>query len=85
MEKSHEIKNMKFEGDVLVITINGEIKRFELKVISSALEKASAAERSCFEISPSGYGIHWPLIDEDISIDGLLGIVHAPEWGMKTA
>ena len=28
---------------------------------------------------PSGYGIHWPLIDEDLSIDGLLGIVHTPQ------
>jgi len=37
------------------------------------------------EISPSGYGIYWPLIDEDLSIDGLLGIVHAPQWRKKTA
>jgi hypothetical protein len=22
-------------------------------------------------LSPSGYGIHWPDIDEDLSIDGL--------------
>ena len=26
-----------------------------------------------FEISTFGYGIHWPLLDEDMSIDGLLG------------
>ncbi|MBF0567096.1 MAG: DUF2442 domain-containing protein, partial [Nitrospirae bacterium] len=38
-----------------------------------------------FEISPSCYGIHWPLLDEDISIDGLLGIVHAPKRETKTA
>ncbi|MBK6354899.1 MAG: DUF2442 domain-containing protein [Saprospiraceae bacterium] len=24
-----------------------------------------------FIISPSSYGIHWPIIDEDISIQGL--------------
>jgi hypothetical protein len=29
-----------------------------------------------YEISPSGYGIRWPLIDEDLSIDGLLGVRH---------
>ncbi len=85
MEKSHEIKNIKFEGGFLVITIDGKINRFELKAISPALEKASAMEQSCFEISPSGYGIYWPLIDEDLSIDGLLGIVHAPQWSKKTA
>ena len=49
------------------------------------LEKASDEERNNFEISPSGYGIHWPLLDEDISIDGLLGIVHAPQWKKKIA
>ncbi|MDP2982675.1 MAG: DUF2442 domain-containing protein [Candidatus Latescibacter sp.] len=32
-----------------------------------------------YKIQPSGYGIHWPLIDEDIAIDGLLGIVHTRE------
>ena len=25
------------------------------------------------ELSPGGYGIHWPLLDEDISIGGLVG------------
>ena len=53
--------------------------------ISSVLEIASMEERYYFEISPSGYGIHWPLLDEDISIDGLLGIVHAPQWKKKIA
>ncbi|MCB9504111.1 MAG: DUF2442 domain-containing protein [Deferribacteres bacterium] len=26
------------------------------------------------EISTLGYGIHWPLLDEDLTIDGMLGI-----------
>ncbi|OYZ50723.1 MAG: hypothetical protein B7Y15_08625 [Bacteroidetes bacterium 24-39-8] len=25
-----------------------------------------------FTISPSGYGIHWPLIDEDLAVDAIL-------------
>ncbi|NOZ61085.1 MAG: DUF2442 domain-containing protein [Calditrichaeota bacterium] len=29
-------------------------------------------------MSPSGYGLHWFLLDEDLSIDELLGIKHAP-------
>ena len=85
MDKSHEIKDIEFEGNFLVITVDGEIKHFELKVVSPVLEKASAVERSCFKTSPSGYGIYWPLLDEDLSIDGLLGIVHAPQWSKKTA
>jgi hypothetical protein len=37
------------------------------------------------EVSPSGYGIHWPLLDGDISIDGLFGIAHVPKREEKTA
>ncbi len=29
-------------------------------------------ERANFEISGAGYGIHWPDLDEDIGIEGLL-------------
>jgi hypothetical protein len=35
-------------------------------------------------VSPSGYGVHWPLLDEDIAIDGLLGIVHTREIQRKS-
>ena len=85
MKKFHDISDLKFEDGFLVITIDGEPKRFQLKEVSPVLEKASEEERSNFEISPSGYGIHWPLLDEDISIDGLLGIVHAPQWERQIA
>jgi hypothetical protein len=85
MKKYHDISDLKFENGFLVITIDGESKRFQLKEVSPVIEKASEEERSNFEISPSGYGIHWPLLDEDISIDGLLGIVHAPLWKKKIA
>jgi hypothetical protein len=79
MKNYHDISDLKFEDGFLVINIDGETKRFQLKKISPVLEKASKEERNNFEISPSGYGIHWPLLDEDISIDGMLGIVHAPQ------
>ncbi|MFZ4524578.1 MAG: DUF2442 domain-containing protein [Chlorobium sp.] len=48
-------------------------------------QQASETKRKTFEVSPSGYGIHWPLLDEDISIDALLGIVSAPARDRKTA
>jgi hypothetical protein len=85
MKKHHDLSDLKFEDGFLVIAVDGETKRFQLKKISPLLEKASDEERNNFEISPSGYGIHWPLLDEDISIDGLLGIVHAPQWKKKIA
>ncbi|MBI5653689.1 MAG: DUF2442 domain-containing protein [Chloroflexi bacterium] len=30
------------------------------------------AERANFQISGAGYGIHWPDLDEDIGIEGIL-------------
>ncbi len=36
------------------------------------LRKASIEQLQNFEVSPSGYGIHWPEIDEDISIRSFL-------------
>lgn len=33
---------------------------------------ASKEQLKKFEISPGGYGIHWPEIDEDISVKSFL-------------
>lgn len=79
MKKVHKIKNIKIIDDKLLINIDDKEKTFRLKEISSKLLKATNIEKNKFEVSLSGYGIHWPLIDEDISIDGLLGIVHSPK------
>jgi hypothetical protein len=78
MKKNYNIKNVRFEGKNLLLTIDGEERSFILHEISSLLSKASDKERNTYEISPSGYGIHWPLLDEDLSIDGLIGATHSP-------
>ena len=39
---------------------------------SERLSRASLVERNRAELSPSGYGIHWPLIDEDLAVGPLL-------------
>jgi hypothetical protein len=36
------------------------------------LLEASAEQRATWETSAAGYGIHWPLLDEDLSTEGLL-------------
>jgi hypothetical protein len=36
------------------------------------LAHATSAERANLQISGAGYGIHWPDLDEDIGVDGLL-------------
>ena len=36
------------------------------------LAHGTQAERLHFEISGAGYGIHWPDLDEDVSVENLL-------------
>jgi len=36
------------------------------------LENATLDQLQNFEISPNGYGIHWPEVDEDISIKAFI-------------
>ena len=36
------------------------------------LQEATADQRARWDISGAGYGIHWPEIDEDLSVEGLL-------------
>lgn len=33
---------------------------------------ASQKDRDHWEVSGAGFGIHWPTIDEDLSVEGLL-------------
>jgi len=36
------------------------------------LAYGTAAERANFQIASAGYGIHWPDLDEDIGVEGLV-------------
>jgi len=42
------------------------------------LEAATEEERQNFQISPSGYSVHWPDVDEDLSARGALRGTPAP-------
>lgn len=85
MIKYHEVKNLQFSGDYMILTIDDEEKKFIIRDISPILANSSEKEKNNYKVSSSGYGIHWPLIDEDISIDGLLGINHTREEKRKSA
>jgi hypothetical protein len=78
MNKVHDVGELTFEGDRLRVRIDGKEHTFDLEQISPRLLRASREQRMKYEVSPAGYGIRWPLIDEDLSIDGLLGITHQP-------
>lgn len=42
------------------------------------LSEATAAERANYRLIGAGQGIHWPDVDEDISVDGMLHGSPAP-------
>jgi len=67
-----KISTVQFEGEYMIIHSETQTYKWRMKEISEKLSRASEAERNNFQISPSGYGIYWPLIDEDLSIHGLL-------------
>jgi hypothetical protein len=68
----HAVDDLQFEDKEMLITIDGQPLRFPLGLISERLLKASPPQRQHFEISASGYGIYWPEVDEDLSVEGLL-------------
>jgi len=72
MIATHQIQNINFQENLLIIKVDGQQYEFQLSEISKKLANASEVERNFFKISSSGYGIHWPLIDEDLSMDALL-------------
>lgn len=78
MKKYHKIESLNFINGNLTITVD-EIKyTIPIIKISKKLLNASPEELNSYSISPSGYGIHWQSLDEDISIDTLIGITHKP-------
>lgn len=69
---THNIDAIQFVDDCLILRVDGKEYTFDLRKISLKLLSATEIQRNLYTISPSGYGIHWPLIDEDLSIDSLL-------------
>ena len=63
-------------GNQLFIVLSGNEYTFDLSDISDRLASAAQSVRQKFIVSPSGYGIHWPDIDEDISIPTLIKTYH---------
>jgi len=58
--------------DALVLILEGKSVSIPWEDCSGRLSHASPAERNRAVLSPSGYGIHWPLIDEDLAAGPLL-------------
>ncbi len=64
--------SVEFSDDSMTVTLDdGRSLSVPLASYPRLLD-GSAAERSVYELIGRGEGIHWPRLDEDISVEGLL-------------
>jgi|SRR5271165_858617 len=65
----------------IVIGLNSGLEVGFLPEHAEGLDKADAAELEKIEISPSGYGIHFPKLDADLYLPALLeGVYGSRRW-----
>jgi len=72
MSKAHNIQSIDTDEAYLYLVIDEKSYQIRWEDCSPRLAKASLAQRKRFDVAPSGYGIHWPEIDEDLAITPLL-------------
>ena len=74
MQKTEPITATAIEisRDALIVVLADRRVRIPWERCSKKLASATKLQRSTAELSPSGYGIHWPLLDEDLSVNGLV-------------
>jgi hypothetical protein len=65
-------KGIETTTEALIIHLHDRLVRVPWDKCSPRLAAATTEQRCKAELSPGGYGIHWPLLDEDLSIGGLV-------------
>ena len=83
MDRAHEVEQVSFVGTVMHLRVDGRDYEVDIDRQSKRLAEATPEQRANFVVIASGYGIHWPDIDEDLSIDGLIGVKHERAPGRK--
>lgn len=71
-ETQHNVRILKTTGEALEVEIDGRMLSLPWSELSKRLATAPKVARETIEVSPAGYGLHWPLVDEDLSIEGIL-------------
>ena len=70
------------DSDLVVRLTDGRVLSAPL-VWFPRLNNATPAKRSIYELMGNGVGIHWPELDEDISVVGLLAGQPSVEYRAK--
>lgn len=66
------VKDVQVTDDALVVQLRDGRKVSAPLDWFPRLKAASADQRNAWVTSAAGHGIHWPDINEDLSVDGLL-------------
>ena len=65
----------------LVISLDNGLELAFPPHLAEGLDKAGADELAAIEISPTGLGLHWPKLDADLYLPGLMaGVFGSPGW-----
>ncbi|WP_317135206.1 DUF2442 domain-containing protein [Nguyenibacter vanlangensis] len=65
----------------LLVTLNNGVELTVPTDLIEGLKGATPADLSAIEITPLGTGLHWPNLDADVSVEGLMqGIFGSRKW-----
>lgn len=82
LQPSARAIGVRVESEMLVVFLaDGRVLGVPLAWFPRLLN-ARAAEREKYELLGDGEGIHWPLIDDDLSVSGLLSGSTSEEVGV---
>jgi len=78
VKTDERVAGVSFDSERLIVDLmDGRTIAVPLAWYPRLLE-ASPEQRGDWEVAGAGYGIHWPKIDEDLSVEGLLRGAPAP-------
>lgn len=72
IDTRHDVRILETTEESIRMEIDGRVLSIAWADLSRRLATAPQVARESIEISPTGYGLHWPLVDEDLSVDGIL-------------
>ena len=73
MDKIYDIRNPKITQQSISFELSSNMIKIPLnKSGSTILAQAKPEYLKIFEIDQDGIGIYWPLLEEDLSVEGLL-------------
>jgi hypothetical protein len=70
-----------WQADRIVVTLNTGLDVSFSPRDAQGLENASAEQLAAIEITPPGFGLHWPKLDADLYVPAVLeGILGSRRW-----